>query len=189
MKFPQTCTNNFDKIVAISSFEDSSYYNLKECHTVGISILPEYYKNLQKLSKKNFDAFLKYLYYKFHKKIIKSKVAPYKRTATTTYQPPTKTYINIRLKNISPYIWEKYWDLRKITGYSISYIIRQFLEWELESINKSKEQNQLKKEFSSEKEINIVDLNAFEFNNSYVLKKEGCSHKREIKLNYRDEFY
>ncbi len=174
----------------IHSTNDATQYTFAKTHTMGISILPEYYQILCNLSNGDFDTFLKYLYFKFHNKLLSIKVAPIKKTATTTYQPPTQQYKNLKLKNISPYIWDKYWDLRRITGYSISYIIRLFLEWELEF--KEKEQNtktkQIQKEYQKSRN-NLCQYKNFCFQNNYEVKKTGSSDRNEIIINFKERFY
>ncbi|GIX40500.1 MAG: hypothetical protein KatS3mg129_0233 [Leptospiraceae bacterium] len=118
---------------------DKTYYRFREKYKTGLNILPEYYKILYELSEGKLGEYLKYLYYKYHKQIFKLKVSRRKKTATTEYQPKTKRYIQIALEDMYPYIWEKYWDLRRITGYSISYIVRIFLEWVLEEMSRNRE--------------------------------------------------
>lgn len=99
------------------------------------------------MSRGKHNKYLKYLYFKYHKRLLSIKHAPNKKTATTTYQPTTKRYKNLKLTNINPYLWDKYWDLRRITGYSISYILRMFLEWEMEFNEqiKNKKMKEMKK--------------------------------------------
>lgn len=168
---------------------DNTNYTFMENYIVGISILPEYYQILCSFSNDDVNAFLKYLYCKFHKKILLMKIAPLKRTATATYQPPTQQYKNVKLKNISPYVWEKYWDLRRMTGYSISYIIRLFIEWELESGEKQEQEeiNQVKKECQSR--INLCQHSNFHFENNYELIKGGSSVRNDITIDFKDKFY
>lgn len=169
---------------------DNTNYTFIETHTVGISILPEYYEILCDLANEDINAFLKYLYFKFHKKLLSIKVAPLKRTATATYQPPSHQYKNKKLKNISPYIWDKYWDLRKTTGYSISYIIRLFIEWELEFKEKV-EQNDIDKikEECRRTGVNLCEYPTFTFENNYEWEKKGSSAKSDIIINFKDRFY
>lgn len=169
---------------------DRSNYTFVESHCIGISILSDYYQILLDLSKHDFDQLLKYLYYKYHKRILSQKQAPYKRTATAIYQPKSKNYKNVKLKNVSPYIWDKYWDLRKMTGYSISYIIRIFLEWEIEYLGQSKidKVKTHKKEYKNI-EVNICDFQDFKFKNNNDLKKWGSSQENKINIIFRDTFY
>ncbi|MFN3605544.1 MAG: hypothetical protein ACK4UJ_12635, partial [Leptonema sp. (in: bacteria)] len=157
--------------------------------------LPHYFLILRNLSNNNLDSFLKYLYSKFHNKILSLKIAPIKKTATASYQPKSNQYKNFKLNKISPYIWDKYWDLRKITGYSISFIIRVFLEWELESMQKNSEILTGKPLLNPNPNTNI-DLN-LQFDpassdwgrNNYEIRKKGNSVRNDIRIIFKDEFY
>ncbi|MFN3603743.1 MAG: hypothetical protein ACK4UJ_03405 [Leptonema sp. (in: bacteria)] len=173
-----------------SASYDSSHYSFLQTHTMGISILPEYLLTLRNFAQNQWDPFLKYLYFKYHKKILALKQAPHKKTATAIYQPETKRYKNVKLKGVSPYVWDKYWDLRKITGYSISFIIRIFLEWEMEFIERAKEmeEKRLWEKYTAEG-VNKCLYSSFSFRNSYSVSKWGSSERNDVKIEFRDEFY
>ncbi len=64
----------------------------------------------------------------YHYKI---SIASSKRTLTATYQPKTKEYI-IRKINIQPNYCGKLNNLRFYLGYSVSFIIRIMLNWEMQ---------------------------------------------------------
>ncbi len=169
---------------------DSCNYTFLSEYSMGISMLPEYFEYLKIISKKNFNQCLKYLYFKYHKRLLSIKHAPQKKTATTTYQPKNKRYKNLKLNHINPYIWEKYWDLRRITGYSISYILRIFLEWEMEFNEKI--QHKTKEEIEKEYQplgINLFPEPEFQLQNSYRVEKWGESHKSDVNILFKDEFY
>jgi hypothetical protein len=53
------------------------------------------------------------------------------RTLTATYQPRTKNYV-IRKISIQPTYWGKLYELRFLLGYSMSFIIRTMLDWEMQ---------------------------------------------------------
>ncbi len=57
--------------------------------------------------------------------------------ATCKYQPKTKNYKRIIIKEISPHLWKLLKELKKLSGYSISFIIRVFLEWELQKTDQN----------------------------------------------------
>lgn len=182
--------NDIQKEFSKSFCLNSSNYKFLEVYTMGVSVLPEYFEYFKKMSRGKHNKYLKYLYFKYHKRLLSIKHAPNKRTATTTYQPTTKQYKNLKLTNINPYLWDKYWDLRRITGYSISYILRMFLEWEMEF----NEQIKNKKMKNIEKIYMPLGINLnfdveSQFQNSYVVKKWGRSHTNDINILFRDEFY
>ncbi len=169
---------------------DRIQYTLKKYHNTGLNILPEYLILLYSLSRGNIRKYLKYLYYKYHKQILNAKIAPLKKTATANYQPRNKNYIQIRLNCMEPYIWDKYWDLRRITGYSISFIIRVFLEWELELQGQRDYIYQRQPLLRIDPEVDIYDFGdtlRFDFNN-YYLRKKGNATSNSIYVVFVDNF-
>jgi hypothetical protein len=72
-----------------------------------------------------------YLLRKYLAYLYKISFAPTKRTLTATYQPRTKNYI-IRKINIQPTYWSKLYELRFLLGFSMSFIIRIMLDWEMQ---------------------------------------------------------
>jgi hypothetical protein len=178
--------NQEERILTI----DNTFYQFRKIYRTGLNILPEYYEILHQLSNGVIGEYLKYLYYKYHKQILILKVAHTKRTATADYQPIRKRYIQITL-NISPYIWEKYWELRRITGYSISFIVRIFLEWELQEQNQNNLIENGEPLISSHPEIEIININypVYFFQNSYAVFKRGNSITNDIFIYYKDIFY
>lgn len=166
-------------------------YQFKKRHKTGLNILPEYYDILYELSEGELGEYLKYLYYKYHKQIYALKVSSTKRTSTSDYQPETKRYIQITLRNMYPYIWEKYWDLRRITGYSISFIVRIFLEWELEEQSR---QNELERgepliRKHPDIEIHYIRYPIIAVQHSYAGFKSGNSIRNDIFIYHKDIFY
>ncbi len=182
---------NFQPINVSSRKKYSFYYQFVKKNKIGINIFPEYYSILLIFSNKNISSYLGYLYKKYHKQIIALKISHYKRTATAEYQPKTKNYKKYVLTQINPYIWEKYWDLRRITGYSISFIIRIFLEWELEEKNRNEDIKNgepiLKKIISIE--IPPSNFHDFYFINSYFYFKHGNSERGDIFIYFKDIFW
>ncbi len=189
---PLQTTNDFYK-----------YYFLN-FHRVSINILPYLYFFLLEFSgiyypntQHGISEIMKYLYKKYHKKILRIKIGPNKKTATSEYQPKTKNY-NIQTIYITPYIWDKYWDLRRVTGYSISYIIRIFLEWELEELTIQNSRlvtikNQIE-EYKRKLPMDIIKSNEHllplnYFFNSYALFKLGISERNEVYVIFKDIFW
>ncbi len=181
---------NFQSLTISTRRKYSFYYQFVKNNKIGINIFPEYYSILLIFSNKNFSSYLGYLYKKYHKQIIALKISPHKKTATAEYQPKTKNYKKYVLNQIHPYIWEKYWDLRRITGYSISFIIRIFLEWELEEKNRIEDIKNgepiIKKIISIE--IPSSNFDDFYFINSYYYFKCGNSERGDIFIYFKDIF-
>jgi hypothetical protein len=79
----------------------------------------------------NLTLTIDYLLRKYLAYLYKISLAPTKRTLTATYQPRTKNYI-IRKINIQPTYWSKLYELRFLLGFSMSFIIRIMLDWEMQ---------------------------------------------------------
>jgi hypothetical protein len=166
------------------------HYRFKKNHKTGLNILPEYYEILWELSRGELGEYLSYLYYKYHKQIFALKVSPNKKTATAEYQPKTKRYVQICLYKIYPYIWEKYWDLRRLTGYSISFIIRIFLEWELEEQSRN---NEIENGIPLVRKLDGIEIHNVVYpigniQNSYEEYKSGSNLRNDIFIYYKDIF-
>jgi len=79
----------------------------------------------------NLTLTIDYLLRKYLAYLYKISLTPTKRTLTATYQPRTKNYI-IRKINIQPTYWSKLYELRFLLGFSMSFIIRIMLDWEMQ---------------------------------------------------------
>jgi len=79
----------------------------------------------------NISLTIDYLLKKYLVYLYKISQAPTKRTLTATYQPRTYNYI-IRKIQIQPTYWGKLGELRLFLGYSISFLIRIMLDWEMQ---------------------------------------------------------
>ncbi len=110
------------------------FFTYKECKT-SINITTFHYVYLIYLSETRFNGNLTltidYLLRKYLAYLYKISLAPTKRTLTATYQPRTKNYI-IRKINIQPTYWSKLYELRFLLGFSMSFIIRIMLDWEMQ---------------------------------------------------------
>lgn len=104
---------------------------LPEKHRVCINIKREYGVLLDFLSQGDINRFLEYLLKKHKKEIFRIMRIINKKTATVTYQPSTRNYAR-KVIPVSPYLWKTFKEMRELTGFSISALIRIFLEWELE---------------------------------------------------------
>ncbi len=106
----------------------------KKCIT-SINITPFHYKYLMHLTQTKFGGELSltidYLLKKYLASLYQISISQEKRTLTASYQPRTKEYI-IRKIKIQPTYWGKLFDLRFFLGYSISFMIRIMLDWEMQ---------------------------------------------------------
>jgi len=100
-----------------------------------INITPIHYQYLIVLKNTRFHGNLSlainYLLKKYLVYLYQISISETKRTLTATYQPKTKNYI-IRKISIQPTYWGELNDLRNFLGYSISFIIRIMLDWEMQ---------------------------------------------------------
>ena len=110
------------------------FYTQKECIT-SINITPFHYRYLMHITNTRFQGKLtltiNYLLKKYLVYLYKISISQDKRTLTASYQPRTKEYI-IRKISIQPTYWGKLYDLRFFLGYSMSFLIRIMLDWEMQ---------------------------------------------------------
>jgi len=106
----------------------------KKCIT-SINITPYHYNYLMHITQTKFNGKLSltidYLLRKYLAYLYKISIAQNKKTLTATYQPKTKEYI-IRKISIQPTYWGKLYELRFFLGYSMSFMIRIMLDWEMQ---------------------------------------------------------
>ncbi len=112
------------------------FFTQKECIT-SINLTPIHYRYLMHLTNTRFEGKLTltihYLLKKYLAYLYKISIAQEKRTLTASYQPRTKEYI-IRKIQIQPTYWGKLYELRFFLGYSMSFLIRIMLDWEMQEI-------------------------------------------------------
>jgi len=110
------------------------FFSEKECKT-SINLTLFHYQYLMYLTHTRFGGNLSltidYLIRRYLAYLYKISYAPTKRTLTATYQPRTKKYV-IKKIRIQPTYWGKLQDLRFFLGYSMSFIIRIMLDWEIQ---------------------------------------------------------
>ncbi|MFN3603173.1 MAG: hypothetical protein ACK4UJ_00520 [Leptonema sp. (in: bacteria)] len=163
---------------------DQTQFSFIKMHKVSLNILPDLYQKLKMISYTNFNHFLEYLYEKYKQRILSLKISPFKKDATTQYQPKKEGYKIVVLK-IAPSLWRKFWELRLTTGYSISFIIRVFLEWELES----RGQNivpLLPSIVINQRELELNYPNFFPSNN-YICEVKWMRHNDSIYIDFVDD--
>jgi len=106
-----------------------------EQNVTSINITPIHYQYLIDLTNTRFHGNLSlainYLLKKYLVFLYQISISQNKRTLTATYQPKTKNYV-IRKIRIQPTYWGELNDLRNFLGYSISFIIRIMLDWEMQ---------------------------------------------------------
>jgi len=110
------------------------FYTQKKCIT-SVNITPFHYIYLMHLTNTRFGGELTltidYLLKKYLAYLYRISISQEKRTLTASYQPKTKEYI-IRKISIQPTYWGKLYELRFFLGYSMSFIIRIMLDWEMQ---------------------------------------------------------
>ena len=110
------------------------FFTQEECIT-SINITPFHYRYLMHLTNTRFGGKLtltiNYLLKKYLAYLYRISISQEKRTLTASYQPRTKEYI-IRKIRIQPTYWGKLYELRFFLGYSMSFIIRIMLDWEMQ---------------------------------------------------------
>ena len=110
------------------------FFTQEECIT-SINITLFHYQFLIYLTETRFNGDLSltvdYLFKRHLAYLYKISQSPTKRTLTATYQPRTKNYV-IRKIRINPTYWGKLYDLRFFLGYSMSFILRIMLDWEMQ---------------------------------------------------------
>jgi len=110
-------------------------FNTQEECVTSINITPFHYRFLIHLTNTRFGGKLtltiNYLLKKYLAYLYKISISQEKRTLTASYQPRTKEYI-IRKIRIQPTYWGELYELRFFLGYSMSFMIRIMLDWEMQ---------------------------------------------------------
>lgn len=110
------------------------FYTKDKCIT-SINLTPYHYKYLMNLTESKFNGDLSmtidYLLKKYLIYLYRISLTPSKRTLTATYQPRAKNYM-IKKIRIQPTYWGMFFELRLLLGYSISFMIRIMLDWEMQ---------------------------------------------------------
>ncbi|MFN3604011.1 MAG: hypothetical protein ACK4UJ_04805 [Leptonema sp. (in: bacteria)] len=161
-------------------------YELKSKYKVCVNILPNFHKELLRLSRGKLNHFLEYLYNTYKRKLLQMKIAPIKGTATTEYQPDHEEYKQIVLYGISPNLWRRYKDLREMTGYSVSFILRVFIEWELMREGIPLTPLLPRDEDSAEGVAGYSEQNC-PLAHNYVIRSQWNRQKNQIKILFWDD--
>ncbi len=115
--------------------EDLVEFQTLAVKRVCIFLTPLHYIYLRELSIRKFNKdisqTLLYLISKNLKYLYKIKQTHLKKTMTITYQPKTKEYQRYGIY-IDPTLWAKFNHLRIYLGYSMSFIIRILIDWEMQ---------------------------------------------------------
>ena len=110
-------------------------FNTHKKTKTSVNLTPFHYEYLMHLTNTRFGGDLSltinYLLKKYLVYLNRISISQSKRTLTATYQPRIKGY-KIKTIRIQPTYWGKLYDLRKFLGYSISFIIRIMLDWEMQ---------------------------------------------------------
>jgi hypothetical protein len=110
------------------------FFTHEECKT-SINLTQFHYQYLMDLTESHFNGNLSltidYLLRRYLVYLYKISLTPTKRTLTASYQPRTKNYI-VRKIQIQPTYWGKLHELRFLLGFSMSFILRIMLDWEMQ---------------------------------------------------------
>jgi len=110
------------------------FFTHEACKT-SINLTRFHYQYLMVLTETHFNGNLSltidYLLRRYLVYLYKISLAPTKRTLTASYQPRTKNYV-IRKITIQPTYWGKLHELRFFLGFSMSFILRIMLDWEMQ---------------------------------------------------------
>lgn len=114
--------------------KDKNQYQTTQKQIVCIHLKPKHYHYLKELSigkfQGNISKTILYLLSKYLRYLFLIKNSHLKKTLSATYQPKTKEYKKYTIL-INPTYWAKLNHLRTYLGYSMSFIIRITLDWEM----------------------------------------------------------
>ncbi len=110
-------------------------FKTKKEHRVCIHLKPKHFTFLKHLANRQFQGNISktilYLLSKYLKYLYRIKKSDIKRTLTIDYQPKTKEYKRYWIP-IQPTFWGELYHLRGSLGYSMSFLLRIMLDWEME---------------------------------------------------------
>jgi hypothetical protein len=113
------------------------FFTCEKCIT-SVNLTAFHYQYLIYITETQFNGNLSltidYLLKRYLVYLYKISLTPNKKTLTATYQPRTKNYV-IRKIQIQPTYWGKLYELRFLLGYSMSFMIRIMLDWEMQQEN------------------------------------------------------
>ena len=113
------------------------FFTCEKCIT-SVNLTAFHYQYLIYITETKFNGNLSltidYLLKRYLVYLYKISLTPNKKTLTATYQPRTKNYV-IRKIQIQPTYWGKLYELRFLLGYSMSFMIRIMLDWEMQQEN------------------------------------------------------
>ncbi|MFN3604586.1 MAG: hypothetical protein ACK4UJ_07730 [Leptonema sp. (in: bacteria)] len=109
-----------------------NHYQLNKTHRYCIYIQPKLYAFLKQKSRGDISGYIETLYQNYKDRLIQNKKLDALQNAVSEYQPKTKEYKRIVIRAISTDLWKRLKELKAFSGYSISFILRIFIEWEME---------------------------------------------------------
>ncbi len=168
--------------------KDLSLFKTHKSHKVCIYIKPHHFLFFKYLARhkfhNDFSKTLLYLLSKYQKLLYKIKISHIKKTMTITYQPTTKDYDKYNVY-INPALWAKFQELRFYTGYSMSYLIRVMIEWEMQEEGEEvRGILQEKPELTEQEKKEIPPIHFY----SYDLRVKVKYKTREVYMKFMD-FY
>ncbi len=168
--------------------KDRNQYQTLEKQKVCIHLKPQHYVYLKYLSRRKFHGNISktilYLLSKYLKYLYKIKQPQIKRKTTATYQPKTKEYKKYIIF-INPTYWAKLNHLRNYLGYSMSFIIRITLDWEMSNETTIEEIIILKPHLEPHELLSLPQTLLY----SYIHRVRVNFVHRKIFMDFYDCFY
>lgn len=115
-------------------------FKAKEEHRVCIYLKPKHFQFLRQLATTRYNGEISktilYLLSKYLRYLYRIKRIDIKRTMTIDYQPRTRDYKRYWI-TVNPTYWGNLYNLRFSLGYSMSFLLRIMLDWEMEENQES----------------------------------------------------
>lgn len=165
--------------------KDHTRFKTQNTNRICINLKSEHYLFLKQLSNTKFDGNLSetilYLISKYLKSLYKIKQTANKKTLTITYQPKTKEYIKYNI-TVNINYWAKVNSLKFYLGYSMSFILRIMIDWEMMEENIQYTPLILKPQLPVDETFTQSLLH------SYDLKMRVRFDKRFVIMIFKDQF-
>lgn len=168
--------------------KDETQFQIVRPSRVCINLEPRHYVFLKQLAQLHYRGDLSktifYLISKYLRYLYKIKIQHLKKTMTITYQPKTKEYKKYYMI-IDPLLWGQLYQLRNYLGYSMSFLLRIIIEWELQESTGTNNILKEKPELTPEEQLPHPTLLV----QSYAYGMRGDFIQRSIYMFFSDEYY
>lgn len=165
----------------------------RERYKVGVFLEKRHFDFFKSLAdskfRENKTKTLLYLIRKYSFYLYKISVMENKQTFTVEYQPKKKIYKKCGIR-LDPLVWGEMNDLRKKLGFSMSFILRIMIEWEMEEEGLLSERPYIPKprlNFRTIQKQEMLFQNTEEWESS-SLKFITHFRSRTVKANFINEF-